>query len=163
MANPEDAVIHAIDGLERDEISELVDWQLEQGRRSGEYLLHRPRQCRDHMAEIERVVQSAGPWVRRYPRVSVPEIRPDGTFGPIFQFPDIDRPNAYQPIDTSMFTDEMRRLGFAPGDRGGWVDGDGIVHVEEVGTGPRRDPIATAGTILSGLIESFTEDSEPDQ
>lgn len=36
--NPEDAVIDAINGLERDEIGDTVRWQLEQGMARGDHI-----------------------------------------------------------------------------------------------------------------------------
>lgn len=42
MTNPEDDVLPAIDELERDDIDELVDWQIEQGHARGDGPTPRP-------------------------------------------------------------------------------------------------------------------------
>jgi hypothetical protein len=228
MTNPEQSVIDAIDGLERDEIGELVDWQLEQGRRSGEYLpptsggLHGlfGRWSREPAPLWQVTVGASTPppvptarwrtWDENYNLIADDAERPTAlTDG---HHVTVDHPSGFRqswrvsagdlvseieylypirtmsnpflpadpndplgspslvldlaPIDTSGFTEQMRRLGFVPGDRVGWEDSDGRVHVETVGTDSATDPVVTAGALLSGLVEfveSFAEDSEADR
>ncbi|MFI6368686.1 hypothetical protein ACIBG0_38890 [Nocardia sp. NPDC050630] len=71
MTNPEQAVIDAINGLERDEIGDIVRWQLEEGMRRGDHLRYpQYRQCHDRLAYLEEVIRSADPWSLRSESVS---------------------------------------------------------------------------------------------
>lgn len=66
MSNPEDAVLAAIDGLELDEVGQIVKWQLEEGMARGEHLLNpRPGYSSIGRPYSEAFPTSADPYSHR--------------------------------------------------------------------------------------------------